>query len=285
MEPEGSTGTKLAPANANAGQREALAGEWRRLSRAATFVAVLTSPAFMAILVGVNGWSWFWALLATIAAVSAFRGLIDIVAHRFIPRPTLYGADREALQDDAMARRRVWFWRGKFKLALWIAVLVFGVLGLVATIAGESIPGLLSSIGDAVTEPRTLVMIITLGIQLPLLFFFNFLILFGPMLFFGLKQMKGYEPGDADWGVRLEDVRGQTEPKEDVTRVIELWQGGEDFRKAGGKPERGPAVHRPAGHRQDDAVQGDRDVVQLADRHDAGLGLRRRRSSAWTSSS
>ena len=116
---------------------------------------------------------------------------------------------------------------------------VFGVLGIIAMIAGESIPGLLSDIWDALTEPRTLVMIISLGIQLPLLFFINFAILFGPLLFFGLKQMKGYEPGDADWGVRLEDVRGQTEPKEDVTRVIELWQGGEEFRKAGGKPERG----------------------------------------------
>ena len=239
MEPEGSTGAKLAPASTNAGHREALAGEWRRLSRAATFVAVLSSPAFMAVLVGVNDWSWIWALLATIVAVSAFRGLIDIVAHRFIPRPSLYGADREALKDDAMARRRLWFWRGKYKLVLWLAVFVFGVLGIIAMIAGESIPGLLSNIADAVTEPRTLVTIITLGIQLPIFFLFNFLILLGPMLFFGLKQMKGYEPGDADWGVRLEDVRGQTEPKEDVTRVIELWQGGEDFRKAGGKPERG----------------------------------------------
>jgi ATP-dependent Zn protease len=51
--------------------------------------------------------------------------------------------------------------------------------------------------------------------------------------------MKGYEPGDADWGVHLDDVRGQKEPKEEVTRVITLWQSGDEFRKAGGKPERG----------------------------------------------
>ncbi|MCW2995701.1 MAG: family ATPase [Conexibacter sp.] len=238
MEHEGG-GTKLVPGNANAANREALAGEWRRLSRAATFVAVLTSPAFMAVLIGVNGWSWFWALLATIVAVSAFRGLIDIVAHRFIPRPSLYGADREALMDDAMARRRLWFWRGKFRLLIWLAAFVFGILGGIALIAGKSIPDLISTVGDTLTEPQTLITLVTLGVQLPLFFLFNFLILMGPMLFFGLKQMKGYEPGDADWGVRLEDVRGQTEPKEDVTRVIELWQGGEDFRKAGGKPERG----------------------------------------------
>ncbi|HWI73393.1 MAG TPA: AAA family ATPase [Baekduia sp.] len=237
MKSEGSTGAAVVPANA--GMRDALAGEWRRLSRAATIVAILTSPATMAILIGVDDWPWFWALLATIAFVSAFRGLIDIVAHRFIPRPSLYGADRDALQDDATARRRLWFWRGKYRLVLWLFGIVFGVLGLISLLAGESISQVLDDIWSALTDPNTLVMIITLGIQLPLLFFINFAILFGPLLFFGLKQMKGYEPGDADWGVRLEDVRGQTEPKEDVTRVIELWQGGEDFRKAGGKPERG----------------------------------------------
>jgi ATP-dependent Zn protease len=58
-------------------------------------------------------------------------------------------------------------------------------------------------------------------------------------MFFGIKQMKGYEPGDADWGVRLDDVRGQAEPKEEVTRVISLWQSGEEFEKSGGKRERG----------------------------------------------
>ena len=73
--------------------------------------------------------------------------------------------------------------------------------------------------------------LLILGLQLPLLFFINFVILFGPLLFFGIKQMKAYEPGDADWGVKLDDVRGQAEPKEEVTRVISLWQSGEEFRR------------------------------------------------------
>ncbi len=51
-------------------------------------------------------------------------GSIDIVAHRLIPRASLYGADREALLDDATARRRLWFWRGKYRLALWVAALL-----------------------------------------------------------------------------------------------------------------------------------------------------------------
>jgi ATP-dependent Zn protease len=211
--------------------------EWRRLSRAATAVAVLTSPALFSVLYAVNDWPFVWAVVVTVIAVMAFRGLVDIVVNRTIPRPSLYGADRESLQEDAMMRRRLWFWRGKFRLALWVGGLLLSALFLLSLILGESLGGTLHEIGRyaAVMAPTLLI----LGLQLPLLFFINFAILFGPLLFFGLKQMKGYEPGDADWGVRLDDVRGQKEPKEDVTRVIELWQSGEAFRKAGGKPERG----------------------------------------------
>ena len=71
------------------------------------------------------------------------------------------------------------------------------------------------------------------------LFIANFLIFMGPMLLMGISQIRGYEPGDAEWGVKLEDVRGQAEAKEEVRRVVTLWQSGEAFERAGGKRERG----------------------------------------------
>ena len=61
----------------------------------------------------------------------------------------------------------------------------------------------------------------------------------GPMLLMGISQIRGFEPGDADWGVKLDDVRGQKEAKEEVRRIVSLWQSGEHFEKAGGKRERG----------------------------------------------
>jgi len=70
-------------------------------------------------------------------------------------------------------------------------------------------------------------------------FFFNFAILMGPMLMMGVSQIRGFEPGDADWGVKLDDVRGQAEAKEEVRRVVSLWQSGEAFERAGGRRERG----------------------------------------------
>src|SRR3954467_1771073 len=218
-------------------EQAALAREWKRLSRAATAVALLTSPAFLLVLSEQGGWPLGWARLGLFFAVIASRGLSDIRAHKLIPRPSLYGGDKDDLLDDAVARRRVWYWRGKFKFLLWVGGMIFVVWMALAMVMGESLSQTLHDIGDGIVA--ILPLLVGFGIQLPLFFLMNLVILFGPLLFFGLKQMKGYEPGDADWGVRLEDVRGQKEPKEDVTRVIELWQSGEAFRKAGGKPERG----------------------------------------------
>ncbi|MGI8507210.1 MAG: AAA family ATPase [Solirubrobacteraceae bacterium] len=87
--------------------------------------------------------------------------------------------------------------------------------------------------------PDTLPQLALVFVQLPLLFFVNFAIFFGPFLFFAVRQIRGYEPGDASWGVKIDDVRGQAEAKEEITRVITLWQSGEEFEKAGGKRERG----------------------------------------------
>src|SRR6266545_753781 len=48
-------------------------------------------------------------------------------------------------------------------------------------------------------------------------------------------------------GVSIHDVRGQEEAKEDVCRVVSLWQSGEAFERAGGKRERGLLFLGPPG--------------------------------------
>ena len=215
-----------------AAEQMALQGEWRRLGRAATFVAVLTSPAVFAWLYGANNWPLIWALLATFLLVIAFRGFIDVVAHKLIPRASLYGAGRELMEADIVAQRRVWYWRTRFRQLFWLVLILGGAIGLLYAFG--------SNLNDFFNFlPQLFVYLLSFGLQIPLFFLVNILILFGPLLFFGLKQMKGYEPGDADWGVKLDDIRGQAEPKAEVTKVIELWSAGEEFRAAGGKPERG----------------------------------------------
>jgi cell division protease FtsH len=223
-------------------QSLALAREWRRLGRAATFVALLTSPALFVLLRSELEWPLAWALLGTLAGVAIFRGLIDVLAHRLIPAPSLYGADAELKEQDVVSRRRLWYWRKKFRRLVWwtalFAVAVLVTMALSAVFGDDaSVGGSIDTIGDLFTAFAPIVLqyvpIITV------LFFANFLILFGPLLLLGIQQIKGYEPGDADWGVKMDDVRGQAEAKEEITRVVSLWQSGEEFEKAGGKRERG----------------------------------------------
>src|SRR6185369_3347894 len=84
-----------------------------------------------------------------------------------------------------------------------------------------------------------LVAVLPLLVIFPFYMLFNFAILFGPLLLMNLSQIQAFEPGDAEWGVKLADVRGQAEAKEEVRRVVSIWQSGEAFERAGGKRERG----------------------------------------------
>ena len=228
----------------------ALAREWRRLGRVATFVAILTSPALFIVLYQRFEWTLFWALVGTLLGIAAFRGLIDVLAHKMIPAPTLYGAERELREEDVITRRRLWYWRRKYRNLMRIAVVVIGLTLIAMVINGltggdSSFMGGLESIWNLILAfgPQALIYLPFITV----LFFANFLILFGPMLILGIQQIKAYEPGDADWGVKLGDVRGQAEAKEEITRVVSLWQSGEEFVKAGGKRERGVLFLGPPG--------------------------------------
>ena len=102
----------------------ALAREWRRLGRAATAVAVITSPALFLILYDRFDWPLFWAVVCTILGVAAFRGLVDVLAHKLIPSPSLYGAEKELREEDVVSRRRLYYWRRKYRRGTWLVVLL-----------------------------------------------------------------------------------------------------------------------------------------------------------------
>src|SRR5579884_1656292 len=68
----------------------ALAYEWRRLTRAATFVALLTAPAFFLVLYDSNHLSLLASILVTALAVLVFRGLVEVIVRRFLPWPSLF---------------------------------------------------------------------------------------------------------------------------------------------------------------------------------------------------
>ena len=220
----------------------ALAGELRRLARVATAVALITSPGvYIGFHRGAGLVPWK-ALLATAAVVITFRGLVDLLTRRLIPWPSLFGTEETRLrEEDVVNRRRAWTWNFFARLGVWIGLLITIVYAIQA-LKGESVTwwgtaaAIVGGIGHALGHPGSF---LPLLIILPVYFIFNFLILLGPMLMLGISQIRGYEPGDAEWGVRLDDVRGQAEAKEEVRRIVTLWQSGEAFERAGGKRERG----------------------------------------------
>src|SRR5918997_2488600 len=115
-----------------------LADQWRRLTRAATLVAVLTSPAVFVWFREVQGWSTLWSVVATFFSIIAFRGLVDLLFRRSIPWPSLFGSDSQQLrEEDVVNRRRVWFWRFWLKMAIW----TFSILTLIWLFRGGSFFG------------------------------------------------------------------------------------------------------------------------------------------------
>jgi ATP-dependent Zn protease len=217
-----------------------LSEQWRSLTRMATLVALLTAPAVFVWLHEHEGMRLRYALVLTLAEVAAFRGLVDLVFRRFIASPSLFGEERDELRaEDVVARRRTAVWRTLWRLARAVLILIT-VIWLVLDFFGHGL-----SWGQTAHDVWHGFSLIwnpnTFGtfVSLPFFFLFNFLIFMGPMLAMGIAQVRGYQPGDAEWGVKLDDVRGQAEAKEEIRRIVALWQSGEAFEKHGGKRERG----------------------------------------------
>jgi cell division protease FtsH len=220
----------------------ALGDQWRALRRVATIVAILGTPAVFVWLHTHEGIGIGWSIVLTILAAGAFRGGLDLVFRRFIPSPTLFGAkDPRLAEEDVLNRRRTWFWHSVYRFAAFIVILITAVFLVQLLIGQDGISwwGTATSMIHGVANAVTSTTFWTQAIFVLFLFLANFLIFMGPMMLMGISQIRGYEPGDATWGVKLEDVRGQAEAKEEVRRIVDLWQSGEMFEQAGGKRERG----------------------------------------------
>src|SRR6266404_4678725 len=220
----------------------ALASQLRRLARVATVIAVLTSPAAYFWFRHSSHYSVLKSLILTALVIIGFRGFVDLIIRRLIPWPSLFGTQEARLrEEDVMNRRRAWTWRFWFRLGLWLAGIVTVVFlwQVVFDPTHSSWPAtgwhIVHGLGHLLSSR-------TLWIQVIFVFFLflsNIMLFLGPMLIMGISQIRGYEPGDAEWGVKLEHVRGQAEAKEEVRRIVTLWQSGEAFEAAGGKRERG----------------------------------------------
>lgn len=88
-----------------------LARQWRTFNLIANLVAIAAIPAVWLFFRDDHDLSKLHAGLATWGTLAAARGTFDLIAHRFIPWPSLFGAHKTWLNEDTSLRRRIAFWR------------------------------------------------------------------------------------------------------------------------------------------------------------------------------
>lgn len=233
----------------------ALDAHWKAFGKIATGVAVVTFPLFFLILNYGFGMGAIASVITAAIGVAAFRGFVDVVTRHFIPSPSLFTDDGTNRERDIVDRRRTAFWRSVYRFVRWILV---GYVLWVAAILVKQAFTHETSLSNALTTPWNAIADVFAGQDIAsalingvlttlVIMVFTVVTFFGPLMIAGIRQIKAYEPGDADWGVRIDDVRGQRSAREAVRRLVTLWQSGEEFEASGGKRERGLLMIGPPG--------------------------------------
>jgi ATP-dependent Zn protease len=204
------------------------------------------------------GWGPVGSLIVALLAMVTLRGIASWIRRSMVLRerlPDEVDPDKRTLETN-----RFIFWRRVATITL-ILVLLFPGLEAVL-VAGQAIGSgysLGSAIGiglaAAITRPFgafavTIGLIGQLLLQvalLGLLFVAQFLIFFGPFVMFSRMGRQTIRPGDANYEVKIEDVRGQKSAVEEMLKILKLMEQGRAYVKAGGKRERGVLLIGPPG--------------------------------------
>jgi ATP-dependent Zn protease len=180
-------------------------------------------------------WGPVGSFLFALAAILILRGLLTWVRRSLVLNERI--ADEPTAARRTLETNRYIFWR---------RATVFGVLGLLyfgGAFYGfglgffEALVALVSLAGQG----------LLLVVQLGALFLANFALFFGPFLLFARMGRETYRPGDANYDVKLADVRGQKSAVAEMQRILRLIEQGRSYVKAGGKRERGVLMVGPPG--------------------------------------
>ena len=175
------------------------------------------------------------SLLYAVIAMLLARGILSIVRRALIVRERL-AAESDVLQRTVETNRAV-FWKRAIFLAA-IPILYFAIMDLAFGLAPA----------DALLAlPTLLQQIFTQMIYLFFLLGANFMLFFGPFYLYTRIGKTMINPDDANFGVNMDDVRGQKSAVGEMDRILRLIEHGRLFTKAGGKRERGVLMVGPPG--------------------------------------
>lgn len=175
------------------------------------------------------------SLLYAVVAMLLARGILSIIRRRLIVAERM-APEADVLQRTVETNRSV-FWRR----AIFVALIPIGYFAIADLFFGLAPEDALAAL------PDFLGLALTQLIYLLFLLGANFMLFFGPFYLYTRIGKTMINPDDANFGVNMDDVRGQKAAVGEMDRILRLIEHGRLFTKAGGKRERGVLMVGPPG--------------------------------------
>jgi ATP-dependent Zn protease len=176
-----------------------------------------------------------WSVADALVAMVVCRGLLSLIRRRLIL------AERMAPETDTLTRtvetNRAIFWRRALYLAAVPVLYFVGAYYLFGLAPQDALDALPAAIVAGLTN--LLYVLFLLGA--------NFVLFLGPFYLYTRIGKTMINPDDANFGVNMEDVRGQKGAVTEMRRILRLIEHGRLYVKAGGKRERGVLMVGPPG--------------------------------------
>ncbi len=176
-----------------------------------------------------------WSLADALVAMVVCRGLLSLV------RRWLILSERMSPESDTLTRtvetNRAIFWRRALLVAAVPVLYFVGAYYLAGLAPADALDALPGAIVAGLTN--LLYVLFLLGA--------NFVLFLGPFYLYTRIGKTMINPDDANFGVSIDDVRGQKAAVNEMKRILKLIEHGRLFVKAGGKRERGVLMVGPPG--------------------------------------
>jgi ATP-dependent Zn protease len=176
-----------------------------------------------------------WSLADALVAMLVCRGVLSLIRRRLIL------AERMSPETDPLTRtvetNRAIFWRRVLYLAALPVLYFVGAYYLFGLAPQDALDALPGAIVAGLTN--LLYVLFLLGA--------NFVLFLGPFYLYTRIGKTMINPDDANFGVNMDDVRGQRGAVTEMRRILRLIEHGRLYVKAGGKRERGVLMVGPPG--------------------------------------
>jgi ATP-dependent Zn protease len=176
-----------------------------------------------------------WSLVYAVFAMLICRGILTLFKRWLVLSERI--APENKAEERTIETNRTIFWRRVIWLAILFGLYFGGAFLFFGLAPDEAITALPIFVGAVVPQ---LFYVLALMVV-------NFMIFFGAFFIYGRIGRTYIDPGEANWDVKIDDVRGQKSAVEEMRRILRLMEQGRNYIRAGGKRERGVLMVGPPG--------------------------------------